>query len=135
MHDGIEKIYFTFPQRSCWTCDAQPECTTSKARQRGLTIYPRDLHEIQQAQRTAQGTHSWRADYQRRAGIEGTMNQAPNTIDLRKARYRGKRKVELEHYMAATAINLIRLDAYLTDQPIDRGHTGRLLRLHAALTN
>jgi len=37
--------------------------------------------------------------------------------------------------IAATAINLIRLDAYLTDQPIDRGHTGRLLRLHAALTN
>lgn len=135
VYDGIEKIYITFPQRACWTCDAQPECTTSKARQRGLTIYPRELHEIQQAQRTAQGTNSWRADYQRRAGIEGTMNQAANTVGLRKARYRGMRKIELEHYMAATAINLIRLDAHLTDQPIDRGHTGRLLRLHAALTN
>jgi hypothetical protein len=45
------------------------------------------------------------------------------------------KKIELEHYMAATAINLIRLDAYPTDQPIDRGHTGRLLRLHTALTN
>jgi hypothetical protein len=131
IHDGIEKIYITFPQRACWTCDAQPQCTTSKARQRGLTIYPRELHEIQQAQRT----NSWRADYQRRAGIEGTMNQAANTVGLRKARYRGLKKVELEHYMAATAINLIRLDAYLTDQTIDHGHTGRLLRLHAALTN
>jgi hypothetical protein len=130
VHDGIEKIYITFPQRACWTCDAQPECTTSKARQRGLTIYPRELHEIQQAQRTK----DWRADYQRRAGIEGTMNQAA-TVGLRKARYRSLKKVELEHYIATTAINLIRLDAYLTDQPIDRGHTGRLLRLHAALTN
>lgn len=45
------------------------------------------------------------------------------------------KKIELEHYMAATAINLIRLDAYLTDQPIDRSHTSRLLRLHAAPTN
>lgn len=63
------------------------------------------------------------------------MNQAANTVGLRKARYRGLRKIELEHYMAATAINLIRLDAHLTDQPIDHGHTGRLLRLHAALTN
>ena len=54
---------------------------------------------------------------------------------LRKARYRGLKKIEREHYIAATAINLIRLDAYLADQPIDRGHTGRLLRLHAALTN
>ena len=135
VQDGIEKIYITFPQRACWTCDAQPECTTSKVRRRGLTIYPRELHEIQQATRSAQGTKDWRADYQRRAGIEGTMNQAANTIGLRKTRYRGLKKVELEHYMAATAINLIRLDAYLTDQPIDRGHTGRLLRLHAALTN
>jgi transposase len=135
VHDGIEKIYITFPQRACWTCDAQPECTTSKTRQRGLTVYPRELHEIQQAARTAQGTNTWRTDYRRRAGIEGTMNQAANTVGLRKARYRGLKKVELEHYMAATAINLIRLDAYLTDQPIDRGHTGRLLRLHAALTN
>ncbi len=63
------------------------------------------------------------------------MNQAANTVGLRKARYRDLKKVELEHYIAATAINLIRLDAYLTDQPIDRGHTSRLLRLHATLTN
>ena len=63
------------------------------------------------------------------------MNQAANTVGLRKARYRGLKKVELEHYVAATATNLIRLDAHFTDQPIDRGHTGRLLRLHTALTN
>ena len=63
------------------------------------------------------------------------MNQAANTVGLRKTRYRGRKKVEPEHYPAATAINLIRLDAHLTDQPIDCSHTGRLLRLHTALTN
>ena len=135
VQDGIEKIYIAFPQRACWTCDAQPECTTSKVRRRGLTVYPRELHEIQQAARSAQGSKHWRADYQRRAGIEGTINQAANTVGLRRARYRGLGKVELEHYMAATAINLIRLDAYLTNLPIARAHTGRLLRLHTALTN
>jgi transposase len=135
VHDGIEKIYITFPQRACRTCDAQPECTTSKTRQRGLTTHPHELHEIQQAQHTVQGTNSRRTDYQRRAGIEGTMNQAANTLGPRKARYRGLKKVEPEHYLGTTAINLTRLDAYPTDQSIDRGHTGRLLRLHAALTN
>lgn len=59
----IEKIYINFPQRACWTCDIQPEPATSKARQRGLTIYPRELHEIQHAALTAQGTMNWRADY------------------------------------------------------------------------
>src|SRR5436305_5717023 len=125
VQDGIEKIYITFPQRACWTCDAQPECTTSKVRRRGLTVYPRELHEIQQAARSAQGSKGWRADYQRRAGIEGTMNQAANTIGLRKARYRGLKKVELEHYLGATAINITRLDAYLTHQPLDRPHSSQ----------
>jgi transposase len=135
VRDGVEKIHIAFPQRACWTCDAQPACTSSKVRQRRITVYPREIHQLQQAAHSAQDSKSWRADYQRRAGIEGTMNQAANTVGLRKARYRGIKKVELEHYIAATAINLIRLDAYLTDQPIDRRHTGRLLRLHAALTN
>ena len=104
-------------------------------RQRRITVYPREIHELQQATRTAQGTKDWRADYQRRAGIEGTMNQAANTVGLRKARYRGRKKVELEHYIAATAINLIRLDAYFTHQPLDRTHSSQLIRLQAATTN
>jgi hypothetical protein len=68
-------------------------------------------------------------------GIEDAMNQAANTVGLRKARCRGLKKVELEHYIAATAINLIRLDPHLADQPIERGHTGRLLRLHTTLND
>lgn len=62
------------------------------------------------------------------------MNQAANTIGLRKARYRGRRKVELEHYLGATAVNIARLDAYFTHHPIDRTQTSRLIRLQAAMT-
>jgi hypothetical protein len=135
VRDGVEKIHIAFPQRACQACDAQPECTSSKVRRRRITVYPREIHELQQAARSAQGTKDWRADYQRRAGIEGTMNQAANTVGLRKARYRGLKKVELEHYIAATAINIIRLDAYLTHQPFDRTHSSQLIRLQAATTN
>ncbi len=46
------------------------------------------------------------------------MNQAANSIGLRKARYRGQMKVELEHYLGATAINITRLDAYFVHQPL-----------------
>jgi Transposase DDE domain len=135
VHDGIEKIYIAFPQYACWTCDVQPECTSSKIRRRGITVYPREIHELQKATRAAQNSKHWRQLYQRRAGIEGTMNQAANTIGLRKARYRGHRKVELEHYLGATAINITRLDAYFTHRPLDHTHTSRLIRLHAATTN
>jgi len=51
------------------------------------------------------------------------------------ARYRGRRKVELEHYLGATAINITRLDAYFTHHLLDRTHTSRLIRLRAATTS
>lgn len=70
----------------------------------------------------AQSSTIWRADYQRRAGVEGTMNHAANTVGLRKARYRGIKKVQLEHYLGATAINPIRLDAYFLHPPTTRPH-------------
>ena len=135
VNDGIEKIHIAFPQRACWTCDAQPVCASSKVRRRAITVFPREIHELQQATRAAQDSKHWRRLYQRRAGIEGTMNQAANSLGLRKARYRGRRKVTLEHYLGATAINMTRLDAYFTHQPLDRTHTSRLIRLQAAATN
>ena len=46
------------------------------------------------------------------------MNQAANSIGLRKARYRGQMKVEHEHYLGATAINITRLDAFFAHQPL-----------------
>ena len=54
---------------------------------------------------------------------------------MRHTRYRGLAKVHLEHCVAATAINLVRLDAYLTEHPLDRGRTTHLARLDLALTN
>lgn len=97
----------------------RPACDTSgKARQRRITVCPREIHELQQVTRAAQGSKAWRRFYQRRAGIEGAVNQAANSIGLRKARYRGPKKVELERYLGATAINIIRLDAYFAHQPL-----------------
>jgi transposase len=132
---GKAVIVASFIRATCHPCPARDLCTTSARGTRQLTVPPREIYQIQQANRTAQHDTTWQHDYKRRAGIEGTMNQAANTIGLRKARYRGLKKVELEHRIAATAINLTRLDAYFTDQPLNRGHTSRLLRLQANLTN
>jgi hypothetical protein len=63
------------------------------------------------------------------------MNQAANSIGLRKARYRGQKKIELEHYIGATAITITRLDAYFSHQLLDHTHASRLTYLHAATTN
>jgi antitoxin (DNA-binding transcriptional repressor) of toxin-antitoxin stability system len=58
VYDRTEKIYITSRGGPVGRVTPKPECTTSKAPQRGLTIYPRELHEIQQAASTAQNTKS-----------------------------------------------------------------------------
>jgi IS5 family transposase len=69
------------------------------------------------------------ARYRIRAGIEGTISQAVTITGIRRARYTGIAKVRLEHVLAATAINLIRLDAWWTGTPVARTRTTRLARL------
>jgi hypothetical protein len=61
------------------------------------------------------------------------MHQAATTTGIRHARYLGIDKTRLEHNLAAAAINLIRLDAYLTGRPLDRGRTSHLARLDLTL--
>jgi transposase len=118
----------TFSTTDCGPCPARPQCTTSNAKRRQLTLLPRDLAEAQTAARTAETTISFHADYARRAGVEGTMNQATHH-GARRARYRGLPKTQLEHAYMATALNLIRLHAYWTGTPLDRRRTSHLARL------
>jgi len=65
-----------------------------------------------------------------RAGVEGTIRQTSHVTGIRSARYKGLAKTRLEHAIAGTATNLIRLDAWWTGKPLDRTRTTHLQRLH-----
>ena len=84
---------------------------------------PQAAHEALQARRHAQQTPQFRQEYARRAGIEGTLSQAVRGMGIRRARYDGLSKVQLQHVLTAVAINLVRIDAVLTQTP--RGKTRR----------
>ncbi|WP_017602362.1 hypothetical protein [Nocardiopsis lucentensis] len=43
-------------------------------------------------------------------------------------------KVRLQHAFSATAVNIVRLDAYWSGHPLDRNRTSRLARLSYQLT-
>ncbi|MFC9633884.1 transposase [Streptomyces mirabilis] len=68
------------------------------------------------------------------AGVEGTINQALDITGIRRARYRGLPKVRLQHAFSATALNVIRLDAHWTTDPLDRPRHSRLERLSYRLS-
>ena len=77
-------------------------------------------------------TTGFQADYARRAGVEGTMHQAASH-GARRARYRGLPKTRLDHVYMATALNLLRLEAFWTGTPLDRQRTSHLARLELSL--
>jgi transposase len=122
----------TFSSADCGPCPARAQCTTSNKKRRQLTILPRGLAEAQAATRNAEKTTGFQADYARRAGVEGTMHQAASH-GARRSRYRGLPKTRLDHAFMATALNLLRLEAYWNGKPLDRQRTSHLARLELSL--
>ncbi|WP_159402062.1 MULTISPECIES: transposase [Streptomyces] len=91
-------------------------------------------HEAASAARAEQETGTRQARYALRAGIEGAIDQALDVTGIRRARYRRLPKVRLQHAFSAAALNVIRLDAYWSDQPLGRTRISRLDQLAHTLT-
>jgi hypothetical protein len=127
-----EAIVVSWPATACLPCPARQLCTSGRRRQ--ITIRPRELHEALASARTQQTSAQWKARYNARAGVEGTMRQATHVTGIRRARYPGLPKTQLEHNIAAAAINMIRMDAYWTGHPLDRTRSSHLARLDFTLT-
>jgi len=126
---GKEAIAVRFDAATCRGCPARDQCTTARWTGRQLLIRPRHIHQAVTAARASQQTPDWQERYKARAGIEGTMRQSTHVTGIRRARYTGLGKTRLEHLAAATAINVIRLDAWYNGNPIDRTRTTHLQRI------
>ena len=74
---------------------------------------PQAEQEAVWAARRQQATAAFWAAYAARAGIEGTLSQGIRVCGLRRTRYIGAAKVHLSHLLVATAINILRVVAWL----------------------
>ncbi|MCX4821884.1 IS1182 family transposase [Streptomyces sp. NBC_01142] len=118
-HRGTPVTRVKFPARECGPCELRTSCTDSP-KGRALTFRPQAEHEILQQARIEQDTALWRRRYGHRAGVEGTISQGVQAFGLRRSRYRGLAKTRLQHHFTGAAINLARLDAWLTGRPLAR---------------
>ena len=118
-----ERMEIVFASQSCAGCPVRNECTQSQTTGRVLHLRPQAAHEALHARRQEQQTQAFRKLYATRAGIEGTHSQAVRRMGLRRARYEGLDKTHVQHVLTAVAINLVRIDAVLTQTP--RGTTRR----------
>ncbi len=118
-----ERIEVVLAQEPCAACPVRSNCSKSLSTGRVLHVRPQAASEALQARREEQQTPTLRQEYARRAGIEGTLSQVVRGMGIRRARYDGLPKVQLQHVLTAVAINLVRIDAVLTQAP--RGKTRR----------
>ena len=114
---GKPAIWVRFSPTDCAPCPAHSLCTRSKAKARELTLIPKDAYLALQVARQRQCTETFTQRYAIRAGIEGTLSQAVNTLDLRRARYLGLAKTHLQHILTAAALNLLRVANWLQGVP------------------
>jgi len=98
-----------FSRADCTPCPSRAQCTKAKVEPRILFLLPRAEDEVLQAARQQQQTEAFREEYGLRAGVESLMSQGLRAFELRKARYIGCAKTQLQHVLIAVAINLVRL--------------------------
>jgi hypothetical protein len=128
----IAQVHFALAD--CRPCPLRSRCTKAANGKwgRSLTLLPREQHELLARQRAEQQTAQWKARYDIRAGIEGTISQAVRRTRLRRTPYRGQPKTHLANVLSATAINLIRVDAWLNGTPLGTTRVSHLARLDLA---
>lgn len=118
-HDqhGEPIVNIRFPRAACAACPSRARCTRSVTGPRELTVRPQAQHQALQAARRRQHTAEFKAQYDARAGVEGTLSQGIRVVGLRHARYIGLAKTHLQHTVTAVALDVVRLSAWLASCP------------------
>lgn len=114
---GNPTLQVNFAKKDCRACESRPRCTKSDTAARALTLQPKAQQLALQAARQRQTTGEFRETYAIRSGIEGTIAQAADKLDMRRSRYRGLVKTHFQHLVTAAAINVKRVLAWLTGVP------------------
>jgi transposase len=106
-----EIIKIKFGYATCGRCPVRSQCTQS--RQRTLSVRRQEAHVALEAARQREQTEEFTELYAQRAGVEGVHAQGTRRMGLRRSRYIGEPRTQLQHVVIATAMNVCRLHDWL----------------------
>jgi transposase len=129
---GHATTHITFSKPFCGACVRRTDCTRSAPAPRALVVRERDHYEALQAARERQQTELFKAQYARRAGLEGSISQGVHSGDLRRSRYNGELKTRLMHLLLAAALNFMRVANWLAETPRSRTRRSAFAALASA---
>src|SRR6266496_4975427 len=128
---GKPSLRVRFPLPVCRACPLHDRCTQTAAKV--LILRPDEpTYTALENARKRQETPAFRTLYATRAGIEGTVAQAVRTCEMRRARYIGSKKLRLQAFFTATAMNVLRACAWLAEGAHTSPPVSRFARLVAS---
>jgi DDE family transposase len=132
-HHKNEVVKIKFSSTDCRLCPQRTQCVRSKKRypRRMLTIRRERQDQALQAARQREGTKAFQKEYDRRAGIEGTISRGVRTARLRRTPYIGQDRTHLGHVLTAVGLNWLRLGEWLMDMPRAKTRRSPFTRLMA----
>lgn len=107
-------VGFRFPAKGCAACPLRAQCTQSR-HGRVISLQPDEIQR--QRQREEQQTPSWKALYRQRSQIEHKIAELVRH-GMRRARYIGHAKTQLQLFFTAAVVNLERLAKLMAASPV-----------------
>jgi IS5 family transposase len=100
--------YFAWSQTDCSSCPLKDQCLSTKKKRPFRTLQVGAFHMTVQERRRLAKTHEYKSRMHRRSGIEGTNSEIKRGYGIRRARYRGLAKFDLQSQTTAVACNIRR---------------------------
>lgn len=100
--------YFAWAQAVCTMCPLKDQCLSKKKQRPFRTLQVGEKHMIVQERRNLCKTPEYQRRMRRRSGIEGTHSELTRGYNLRRSRYRGLWKTDIQMQFTVAACNLRR---------------------------
>jgi transposase len=104
--DGSRAVNIQFAAATCAGCPLRAQCTSGTS---GRSLHLSAHYELLAARRVEAQTEEFRARMRARPAIEATLSELVRGHGLRRHRYRGEAKREMENVLKGAACNLKRL--------------------------
>jgi hypothetical protein len=104
----VTYYYFAWAKADCATCPLKDQCLSQKNCQPFRTLQVGEKHMIAQERRNLCKTPEYQLRMHRRSGIEGTHSELTRGYGIRRSRYRGLEKTDIQMQFTAAACNLRR---------------------------
>jgi hypothetical protein len=100
--------YFAWARTDCLACPLAGQCLSKKKISPFRTLQVGEKHMLVQARRLLCRTPEYQKRMQRRNAIEGTNSELKRGLGVRKCRYRGQAKTNVQMQLSGAACNLRR---------------------------